>query len=539
MMERRASFALVITIQSLFAAIVAAADHEEILPFVTDDVAAVAYIELASVRTSAILDELDKFEDMPTEQWSEVARVMLPVQRWVDELVDQGAMRVYLLLRATDVPDTGTTWVVTLRHDAKPDAVTQLLKSGPREISGEDKPPVGMPKYVRVTNGTVLAAMTSARLEHTGSNRREVPRPTLVDALDTLGGGQLGLIVIGDPDSRRVIREMLPRLSKPFDAIDGRLLADDVLWTGVAINMPPAFKLTLHAETSRPEVARDLQQSALAGLERITSRMNQSSDESLRATAQQLQSSLDLLKPACDGTALRICLGDDEGQLARLRGLVSRPLAAAAAAAQQRQRVNQFKLLALAALNYESAHGTFVPQASYDRAGRPLLSWRVRLLPYLDRQELYEQFHLDEPWDSPHNRQLISEMPSVFADPDPRTRRAVGMDRTTFVAPVANETVFPPAEALPEGKPLRIRDLTDGTSKTIMLVEVVPERSAIWTQPEDWRVDLDHPLQGVARTDRPGFTCARCDSSVQVLPNDIPPQSLRALLTRAAGDRPE
>ena len=192
--------------------------------------------------------------------------------------------------------------------------------------------------------------------------------------------------------------------------------------------------------------------------------------------------------------------------------------------------------MALAFLNYESAHGAFVGQANYDQDGKPLLSWRVHLLPYLEQQALYAEFHLDEPWDSPHNRKLIERMPEVYSDPSSAVRRAVGAVRTTLLAPVADETVFPPREALPEGVPLKIRDVRDGVSKTIVFIEVVPERSVVWTKPEDWNVNLAHPLEGVKRTERSGFVAAFCDAHVRYITNDIDAQKLLAMLTRAGGE---
>ena len=57
--------------------------------------------------------------------------------------------------------------------------------------------------------------------------------------------------------------------------------------------------------------------------------------------------------------------------------------------------------------NYEAQHGCFPPAYSVDKDGRPLHSWRVLLLPYLDEEELYKQLRLDEPWDSPHNKAVF------------------------------------------------------------------------------------------------------------------------------------
>ena len=81
--------------------------------------------------------------------------------------------------------------------------------------------------------------------------------------------------------------------------------------------------------------------------------------------------------------------------------------------------VNNLKSLAIALLNYQDAKKSLPPRANFDASGKPLLSWRVLVLPYLDPNEakLYSEFHLDEPWDSEHNRQLIARMPKVFKNP--------------------------------------------------------------------------------------------------------------------------
>src|SRR4051794_32667612 len=65
--------------------------------------------------------------------------------------------------------------------------------------------------------------------------------------------------------------------------------------------------------------------------------------------------------------------------------------------------------------NYSSAHGSLPPPAVYGKDGRPLLSWRVAILPFIEQDDLYKQFRLDEPWDSPHNRRLLPKMPKLYA----------------------------------------------------------------------------------------------------------------------------
>ena len=58
---------------------------------------------------------------------------------------------------------------------------------------------------------------------------------------------------------------------------------------------------------------------------------------------------------------------------------------------------------------HHDAKQSFPPAYTADKDGKPLLSWRVLILPYVEQNELYKQFHLDEPWDSEHNKPLIAQ----------------------------------------------------------------------------------------------------------------------------------
>src|SRR5437773_109335 len=98
---------------------------------------------------------------------------------------------------------------------------------------------------------------------------------------------------------------------------------------------------------------------------------------------------------------------------ARARG--AQPAPAVPGTPQRSAVANNLKQIGVAFHNYLSAHGTFPASAIYGKDGKPLLSWRVALLPYLEKGNLYREFKLDEPWDSPHNLKLLDKMPKVYA----------------------------------------------------------------------------------------------------------------------------
>ena len=196
---------------------------------------------------------------------------------------------------------------------------------------------------------------------------------------------------------------------------------------------------------------------------------------------------------------------------------------------EQRARASaQMHRVLRAILAYEEKNGTFPAFASRDKAGKPLLSWRVNLLPYLGEQELYKQFKLDEPWDSPHNKKLIPKMPAVY-------RPAISKERvpthTTFLAPLGAATMFPPAGGL------RVADIRNGTSTTIMLVDVRTSKAVIWTEPADLKYDAKDSFRDLAQRHGGEIMVGMVDGTVHFLPKTIDKATMAALFTRNGGEK--
>ena len=170
-------------------------------------------------------------------------------------------------------------------------------------------------------------------------------------------------------------------------------------------------------------------------------------------------------------------------------------------------------------LNYESATREFVPKAITSPSGEPLLSWRVALLPYLDNGNLYDQFRLDEPWDSAHNIQLVDLMPAIFAD----AQLTGGFTKLLgFVHP---DSVLPS-----DGDSIRARDIHDGTSKTVFLADADVSAAVEWTRPADIMFDTSNPLASVGENGTSGFYVGMMDGGVQMLPAEISEIEMRNLV---------
>jgi hypothetical protein len=194
---------------------------------------------------------------------------------------------------------------------------------------------------------------------------------------------------------------------------------------------------------------------------------------------------------------------------------------------QQARQIAQVRQLIKALHDYEGKHGSFPAHCSFDKEGKPLLSWRVHLLPFLGEDKLYKEFKLDEPWDSNHNKALLSRMPAVF---HPASEKLAGQRRTTYHVPVGEDTMFPPRRGV------RVAEVADGTTHTIAVIEVEGDAAVEWTRPDDFKVYAKAPLMGLSIR-RAGSTLAgMADGGVRVLPPRYSAKSLWALFTRAGGE---
>lgn len=205
----------------------------------------------------------------------------------------------------------------------------------------------------------------------------------------------------------------------------------------------------------------------------------------------------------------------------------------------KKKTANNLQQLMLAMFKYSDANLTF-PPAFTSKDGKPLLSWRVAILPYLDQKSLYEEFHLDEPWDSTHNKALIAKMPDVYSAPTSQHHDG----RTVYLTPRGDRTAFPGYKLVPFHK------FTDGLANTIAIVEINDDCAVPWTKPDDWKFDSDDPsgevrVQGNRRHNaKPqfgghyggGFNAALCNGSVLFISDEIGDRNMKGAFIRDDGE---
>jgi hypothetical protein len=185
---------------------------------------------------------------------------------------------------------------------------------------------------------------------------------------------------------------------------------------------------------------------------------------------------------------------------------------------------NNLKQIALAMHIHADTHKT-VPAAASSKDGKPLLSWRVAILPYIEENDLYKQFKLDEPWDSDHNKKLLEKMPKIYAPVGVKTK---DKHSTFYQVFTGKGTMFDGDQGI------RFAQVTDGLSNTIMVIEAgtpVP-----WTKPDDLPYDAKKPLPKLGGLFDGGFHIALGDGSVRFVRPNFNERILRLAITRDDGE---
>jgi Protein of unknown function (DUF1559) len=493
------------------AAVQPAADRrlEAIAPFVGNDVFAILEVDLARADLPGLAAGIAG--DSPTGLFAGAKNQL----QWSDSLRKAGAKELYFVGSVIDMP--GQPFVVVPLVDGADAAQIDRL------FQGDGKGPrlFGLHAYGKFHNAAVAGSPAALDRVRTAT---AVSRPELAAAFAAVGGDGIAarLLILPSADSRRVLEEMVPNFPAELGGGPVTDLTRGMMWAACGLVVEPRPSLRLSVESKDAGAAKSLERLAQNAIEYL----GRSPD------LQQLMPDLPKIvadaKPSIDGS--RITINVDAKQAASLVDSITFP---SRQAAIRSQCVNNEKQIGLAIHNYIAVHGSFPPAFTIDKAGKPLLSWRVLILPYIEQDALFKEFHLDEPWDSDHNKRLIARMPPPYRCPG-QSDDVARQGKTRYLTPRGKATVFPGTEII------KLQDVTDGTSNTIMLVEAGDANAVSWTKPDDWQVDPEANTAGVfgshTGTRGKGTDVGFADGSVRFLYETIAPKVIRALLTRNGQD---
>lgn len=195
-------------------------------------------------------------------------------------------------------------------------------------------------------------------------------------------------------------------------------------------------------------------------------------------------------------------------------------------AAFRSQSMTNLKQLAIAIYNYIDDHKHFPPAVVLGPDGKTPHSWRIEILPFLhaEGKQLYDQYNLNEPWDSDNNKKVLLQMPAVFRSPQDNEKSF----HTSYFAVTGPQTMFADA------KGTRFEQVTDGLANTVMLVET--KADIPWTKPADVEVDADKELPKLGGWAVGGFVVGLANGDAKFLSNKTHEDFLRGVFSKAGGE---
>ena len=198
-------------------------------------------------------------------------------------------------------------------------------------------------------------------------------------------------------------------------------------------------------------------------------------------------------------------------------------------AARRNQCINNLKNIGLALHNYHDVHGEFPPAYTVDEAGKPLHSWRTLLLPFLEEQALYDSIDLTKPWDDPVNAKAFQTVVHIYCCPELWPQA----NQTGYLAIVTDDSCLRPERSLKKS------EITDGTNKTMIVIEMPLDQTVPWMAPQDASEEMVMQLKEADDLPHYGATnslFADCHV-VSLVPNSILKETLSGSLT-ATGNEP-
>jgi tetratricopeptide (TPR) repeat protein len=357
--------------------------------------------------------------------------------------------------------------------------------------------------------------------------------------------GEVSLLAAVDLEKMQVMLQAMmdeippvPDQFEPLINIPTRL---DSLGAVVSLSEAPYFTLALapRADTTAESISDLINESMKDG----ASLLIQQLDQLVRQDATFDEASLQQYMIRMVNTKLESMMStvEDDQVVIRLDsafefqgpvlvGLLLPAIQAARDAATRMEGSNNLKMLGLAFWNYHDTYGHFPKRQMELENGREGLSWRVQLLPFLEESELYDQFHLDQPWDSEHNLTLVDRMPAVFSTPGLH----LPPGQTNLVTLEGEGTAMEGDQKLSPAK------FTDGLSNTLLVVEADADQAVIWTKPADLPFDFGNPTRGLGAARQNGFNGLLSDGSVSFfdinLLGDNFAERVKRMATRAGGE---
>jgi len=482
----------------------AAAAVDVLAPFVDDDTVGAARVDLSRVSARRAFDFwADIVPNMREPQHDAQAEEVRKIDDMEKKLVELGAKDLYFTFALSDEGVAQGLVILPIPAGSNDRAVRDAL---PPPFQDAHRVGNVLVRRLPLDDVTPISVNTAPR-------RDEFP-----SAIESAHANAVWAVFAPSNHTRRLIEKKLPQLPESIGGGPVTIVTRDIAWASLGINGPTEAALHVVVKIRDAEAAKELGRRWSDAVRAAGSALG------FRPGTPQFDSQASLFMPVIDGDRLLLTMAKDSpGVITTTANLVG----ALRRKSYAMRSMNNLKQHALAMLNCCSTFDHLPAAGSSDSHHKPLLSWRVHVLPFIEQDALYRQFHLDEPWDSPHNRPLIEKMPDVFRSPGSKA----GSGKTNYVVPVGNGALWSTVTDEP-----KLQQVPDGTSNTIMIVEVDDAHAVTWTKPDDLEFDPKVPKRNIGSLQGNGFHVAFADGSTRLIGANVDDALLAALFTRAGGE---
>jgi len=486
-----------------------------------------------------LLDEQSFFLGRIQPGKIDLAKIMIPlVQKKAIPAAEAAALGFFLNLQKNSIEkvideiwfsasarDTATYFLPSIMIKTKPAAKTEdllnLLKNMPLPINIQ----TASGQVIRKGQNSILPLSFVIReekgfylLEQVGAvkDTKKTKRTDIVQGFDAMGSLPFGAMLFPSKDNPLDLGKIFPSLKKAKGKegeASGILNGLKLVTLGIYLD---PWRIEMVIQTENSELANDVQKSILKAIQSIPDLVQ----------AQVEEVGKDPVFKALAAMVKSVSIMDDKVTIVitdfdpyfEIAARINEQNQAKAAAASS---MNKVKNIATALLAYHKDKGKFPPAATLSKEGKPLLSWRVQILPYLGHNFLYKQFRQNEPWDSEHNKKFIRRIPPSFRE----SQENFDKGTTPFQAPVGIATLFTPG-----GTGTNSIQIINELSNTIMLVKVPEDKTAIWTKPEDWEIDISLPAKDLLKGFSNAIVFACADGEVKAIPLKEAEEKIKSML---------
>ncbi|MCY2970752.1 MAG: DUF1559 domain-containing protein [Planctomycetota bacterium] len=491
---------------------------EKLLPLLDEQSFFLGRIQPGKIDIAKIMIPLVQKKTLPPAEAAALGFLFNLQKSSIDKVIDE-------IWFSSSAKDAATYFlpsiIIKTKPAAKAEDLLNLLKNLPLPINIQT--PSG--QVIRKGQNSILPLSYVIReakgfylLEQVGATKdtKKTKRTDIVQGFDDMGSLPFGAMLFPSKDNPLDLAKIFPSLKRANGKeheVHGILNGLKLVTLGMYLD---PWRIQMVIQTEDRELANDVHKSILKAIQSIPDLVQ----------AQVEEVGKDPVFKALAAMVKSVSIMDDKVTIVitdfdpyfEIAARINEQNQAKVAAAQSMGKV---KNIATALLAYHKDKGKFPPAATLSKEGKPLLSWRVQILPYLGHNLLYKQFKQNEPWDSEHNKKLIRRIPPSFRE----TQDDLNKGNTPFQAPVGLATIFPPG-----GTGTNSIQIINELSNTIMIVKVPEDKSAIWTKPEDWEIDVNLSAKDLLKgfTNAIVFACA--DGEVKTMPLKVAEDNIKSML---------